>query len=142
MTISQSSLQRHAPYARYSTAQRGRMRSTRNKTLVLNKDLASGTDQMPTSESWITTRHRGNMTLMNAATYEAKLSEHLARTQHAIALKKRVKLRAKEAKEAEALKYLAQTTLQHLGATYRINKQANLLIRQGMSTTSLTKDRP
>ena len=127
---------RPAPYRRNTTTRHAH--STRNKTLVLNR---SSTPDGAHTPEWISSRTNGHMSLTSAAAYEAKLAAKLERAEQARRAKRQAKLLAREAKEAEHLKYLSQTTLEHEGLKYRINRKANLLIRLDLSNID-TKPTP
>lgn len=104
--------------------------STRNRTLVFSKP-SGGEDQEITNDSqrWISSRDRGHMTLTNATAYDATTAAKLARINEVRESKRKAKLMIREKKDAEKLKYLASTTLEHESIHYRINRKASMLIR-------------
>lgn len=119
---------RSQPYNKSATAPIAKSRTSRNKTLVFTSPLCSNTD----TSTWISSRDRGHMTLTNSAAYTATTASKLQRIDETRALRRTERLRQKEAKEAERLKYLASKTLEHDGVTYLLNKNATLLIRTSL----------
>lgn len=153
---------RHRSWTPYGTApsaqpqgvgKKRKLQSSRHKTLVLGKrkpdasasdaTASSGdgskrddaTQSAPHSAAWISSRDRGHMTLTNASVYDASVANKLAAMAETRARRRAEKLRLREAREADRLRRLAQTTLVHGGITYRFNNRYNLLIRQDDDNT-------
>lgn len=113
---------------RYVKNKAHRAGSTRNRSLVVNRRTGAS-EMVPAQSAWISSRDNGHMTLTSSVVYDASLASKIARSEDIRSAKRKAKLIAKEAREAERLKYLSLTTIEHEGIKYRLNKRANLLIR-------------
>lgn len=106
--------------------------ASKNRTLVFAKgpsNTSEETDTVSTSTQWISGRDRGHRTLTNASIYDTSTASKLERINETREARRRAKLIRREKKDAERLKLLVSTTLEHEGLVFRINKKANLLIR-------------
>lgn len=128
------------PFPR-SLDRRGRLGS-KNRTLVFSRVAELDDSRRSDSESaeqWISGRDGGHRTLTNAAVYDTATATKLARIEETRSARRRAKLVRRERKDAERLRHLISTTLEHDGVTYKINKKGSLLIRL---TLDDVKERP